>query len=151
MSNHIQAAIEELKLRRAHLDQTITMLEAAARAFGSPVATPATAAPVEKVKRKYKKRVKAAEPVSRFEVPVTSAPPQEPSPGETPNIDLTPLSAGGIAIGKTLSGPFTATDLQARLDGPKGRAYTWIAAWKRKDWLNTVGFNAYSRKENFGE
>lgn len=78
-------------------------------------------------------------------------PPDSDSREPESNLDVTPLSAAGIKIGLSLREPFTPTDLRARLDGPAGREYTWLAAWKRKDWLDTVSFGIYKRKGTFGE
>lgn len=66
------------------------------------------------------------------------------------NSNATPLSDQGIAIGKSLKEPFSNTDLRARMDEPD-RAYTWIAAWKRKNWLETAGFGQYRRTKDFGK
>jgi hypothetical protein len=42
-------------------------------------------------------------------------------------------------------------DLRARLDGPHQRAYQWVADWKRKNWIETVGFGQYRKTVTFGE
>lgn len=82
-------------------------------------------------------------------VPVAKpSPPLESSEGN--NLSVTPLSEAGIRIGRTLQDPFSATDLQVRLDGDKTRAYYWVTQWKRKDWIDTVGFAQYRKTERFG-
>lgn len=77
---------------------------------------------------------------------------KEPEPEEDDsNAKVGPLDKKAVKIGMSLLEPFTATDLQARLDGHKGRAFEWISAWKRQDWLKTVGFGSYKRSPTFGE
>lgn len=81
----------------------------------------------------------------------------EPAPrinsvtGTVDNSNATPLSDEAIAIGKSLGQPFTVTDLKSRLDGDDKRPYNFIAAWKRKAWIETAGFGQYRRTKEFGE
>lgn len=80
--------------------------------------------------------------------------PAAPASTPTETGDLTPMSDGGVGIGRTLICPFTPTDLGARLDGKPSEAirtaYQWIARWKNKGWIETVGFGSYKRTESFG-
>jgi hypothetical protein len=73
------------------------------------------------------------------------------APLDNDNSQAAPLSEEGIRVGNNLQEPFTNTDLQARLDGDIGRAYSWVAAWKRKGWIDTVSFGTYRRTKTFGE
>lgn len=84
-------------------------------------------------------------------LPLPHGPKSTPTPApELDNRTWTPHSAEGIALGRTLLNPWTPTDLQARLDGEKTRAYYWIAQWKRKGWIDTVGVGQYRKTEAFG-
>ena len=67
------------------------------------------------------------------------------------NESITPLADEALSIGRTLGNPFTPTDLSARLDGESKRAYNWLAAWKRKGWIETCGFGQYRKTPTFGE
>ena len=75
-----------------------------------------------------------------------------PEAEEGSNVNVKPDSARGILIGRTLNDPWGPLDLQSRLDGPnpQGRSYAWIAEWKRRGWIQTVGFNTYRKTERFG-
>lgn len=59
-------------------------------------------------------------------------------------------SEAAVEIGKTLIDPWTPTDLMARLDGDRTRAYAWCADWKARGWIDTVGFGQYRKTEKFG-
>lgn len=76
---------------------------------------------------------------------------KDPTVPEGSNLNATATSDEGIRIGRSIVDPFTATDLRARLDGPQQRVYNWIAAWKRKQWIETVGFGQYVRTSQFGK
>lgn len=75
----------------------------------------------------------------------------EATESDKDNRGVSALSAEGVRIGRTLIDPWSATDLQARLDGVKGRAFEWISLWKRKGWIDTVGFGQYRKTASFGE
>lgn len=85
-----------------------------------------------------------------IQVPKPAAKPPALESSDGNNVSVTPISEAGIRIGRTLQDPFSATDLQVRLDGDKTRAYYWVAQWKRKDWIDTVGFAQYRKTERFG-
>lgn len=84
--------------------------------------------------------------------PIPAPPPKQAPEPEGSNLNATPLADEGIRIGRTLLEPFSANDLAARLDGLDNtkRSYNWLAAWKRKGWVETVGFGIYRRSATFG-
>jgi len=103
---------------------------------------------------KRRQALRAAVVISapKIKVPeVREPPPIAPDTSTDDNRELTPCSDGAIRIGRTLSDPFTPMDLRARLDGPHQRAYQWVADWKRKNWIETVGFGQYRKTVTFGE
>jgi hypothetical protein len=59
-------------------------------------------------------------------------------------------SSAAVAIGRSLNGSFTATDLAARL-GNQQVANLWIADWKRCGWIDTCGFMQYRLTDRFGK
>ena len=82
--------------------------------------------------------------------PTTTIPPTPPKEAKPENTG--PTGDKAVAIGRTLGQPFTATDLQARLDKDDQRkAYHWIADWKHRGWCETVGFASYRLTDDFGK
>lgn len=73
------------------------------------------------------------------------------SDNEFDNSKWAPTDHRSVRLGFSLQEPFSATDLRARLDGEANRAYEWLAAWKRKSWIETCGFNQYRRSAKFGQ
>lgn len=140
MKAHVRLTIQDLEAERDKLDEMISLLEQLGEADSDDT-------PAEPVKRKQRRRAVAVPVAPKV---VAGQPPPVSSASADDNSNVTPLSDRGIAIGKTLTEPFTPTDLNARLDGDTGRAYTWIAAWKRKTWIETVGFGQYKRAQNYG-
>lgn len=155
-SKNLILALADLRQQREQIDSAIGGIEAILKTLNAapvPAAPVATAAAPVKEKRKYARR--AAAPASAPTKPApAAAPPVQRSgsePEATDNLNATPLSDAAIKIGRTLVGNFSVTDLQARLDGPKQRAYHWLSAWKEKGWIATVTYGIYKREECFGE
>jgi len=69
---------------------------------------------------------------------------------ETGNSAITPFSPEGIALGTTLTGIFTPTDLRARLDGGDRQVSTFIAFWKDRGWIEPSGLG-YVKTAFFGK
>lgn len=123
----------------------------------SPIREHAVAGiPVTKSKLSTQMTSPPARPVGRppkygEALPLPHGPKSTATPAtEADNRSWTPHMPEGIALGRTLVDPWTPTDLQARLDGDKTRAYYWIAQWKRKSWIETVGFGSYRKTADFG-
>lgn len=140
----LSEVISELERKRDSLDEAIEALRKLINPENSQKPVP---------KRTYKKKKEAKE--GRLKIPheeVRMGGDLVDSSEEfSSNIELTPMCAGALEIGKSLSEPFSATDLQARLDGEPQRAYQWVSAWKRKGWISTVGYGQYKRSALWGE
>lgn len=122
------------------------------RAVSTPIISPAAISPTTLVLPTVEPRARRMGRPRKY--PLPEARPVEPE-ADAPLIPQGahrsgPDSPEGIAIGRTLVGSFTATDLRARLDGDDTRAFYWISIWKGKGWIETVGFNQYRCTANFG-
>ena len=60
----------------------------------------------------------------------------------------TSLSLECIEGGETLHGTFTLTDVQARAETQQ-QAGMWLALWKSKGWIETVGPMSYRKTNKF--
>ncbi len=158
MKTHFSKVVAEMDEDIAKLRADIQRLEQARftldELYGGSGETEAPA-PEAKPKRVYKKRAVKPAPLVVMAAPARELVPTNghaPTASESPedNSEATPLGADGIALGRKLANPFTATDLGARLDGGVPRAYTWVAAWKRKAWIEQAGFGQYRRTDSFG-
>jgi hypothetical protein len=140
MNEHVAKTVEMIEEKIEKLNQLVEFLRELGETGEETV--PALQEPIRQ-RRKYTRRAKPADepaPSSKLQdavVPVD-------------NKNLTPLSDGGVQIGRTLTNPFTITDLRARLDGEPTRASNWIFAWKNKGWIEPNGFGQYKKTEAFG-
>lgn len=139
LEEHIRGTMIAINEKIDRLNQVLGRLqEVLSELNGDAVKTP-------KRGRKRKTREQAGETIDSE--PSASGPAVVPENNQS----LTPLDNAAVQIGKTLSEPFTPTDLRSRLDGAPIRANNWIAAWKRQGWIETCGFGQYRRTKTFGE
>jgi len=75
----------------------------------------------------------------------------KPPEGGTTNEKLTPYSARGIAVGRSLKAVFSMTDLAALLPQGLPSAYYFVAQWRAKNWIRKEDHDVYRKEANFGE
>lgn len=74
---------------------------------------------------------------------------------DTKTVVMSPCSPAGIELGKKLQGEmFDAKKLResfpAGFHNEYQTAYTWIATWKGKGWIDTISSGWYTVNETFG-
>lgn len=69
---------------------------------------------------------------------------------EDNNKEVEPGTRAAVDIGRTLRGSFSYTDLSARLDGDRARAFIWIKEWHRLEWIESCGYQLWRATPTFG-